>query len=152
MVESARHQLAAEEDVASTSRELSILSELTPEFHTILDLQQLLDRTLVVLCARARCVAHHPPARPAVDELVSAVPSRARGHDHRFAGPNGERRGISGWVFTHRQGQIVDDVRADPRYIGDPRVRSELIGPLVSRGQAVGVCAEPPAWPPQQRT
>jgi len=40
---------AAEEDVASTSRELSILSELTPEFHTILDLQQLLGRTLVVL-------------------------------------------------------------------------------------------------------
>src|SRR6267378_3922625 len=40
---------AAEEEVASTSRELSILSELTPEFHTILDLQQLLDRTLVVL-------------------------------------------------------------------------------------------------------
>jgi diguanylate cyclase (GGDEF)-like protein len=48
-------------------------------------------------------------------------------------------RGISGWVFTHREGQIVDDVRADPRYIGDPRVRSELIVPLVSRGQAVGV-------------
>src|SRR5438445_357938 len=40
---------AAEEEVASTSRELSILSELTPEFHTILDLQQLLDRTLIVL-------------------------------------------------------------------------------------------------------
>jgi diguanylate cyclase (GGDEF)-like protein len=48
-------------------------------------------------------------------------------------------RGISGWVFTHREGQIVDDVRADPRYIGDPRVRSELIVPLVSRGQALGV-------------
>src|SRR5438093_1516021 len=40
---------AAEEEVQTTSRELAILSELTPEFHTILDLQQLLDRTLVVL-------------------------------------------------------------------------------------------------------
>src|SRR5207249_10507294 len=48
-------------------------------------------------------------------------------------------RCISGWVLTHREGQIVDDVRADPRYVGDPRVRSELIVPLVSRGKAVGV-------------
>jgi len=67
--------------------------------------------------------------------------------DHRFAGPNGERSRHLGRVFTHRQGQIVDDVRADPRYIGDPRVRSELIVPLVSRGQAVGVLVlSHPPW------
>jgi len=130
---------AAEEDVASTSRELSILSELTPEFHTILDLQQLLDRTLVVLLravpgASLTILLHDQQS----DELVSRAVAGAWttiDSPSRMASD----RGISGWVFTHREGQIVDDVRADPRYIGDPRVRSELIVPLVSRGQAVGV-------------
>jgi diguanylate cyclase (GGDEF)-like protein len=130
---------AAEEEVASTSRELSILSELTPEFHTILDLQQLLDRTLVVLQravpgASLTILLHDQQS----DELVSRAVAGAWttiDSPSRMASD----RGISGWVFTHREGQIVDDVRADPRYIGDPRVRSELIVPLVSRGQAVGV-------------
>jgi diguanylate cyclase (GGDEF)-like protein len=130
---------AAEEEVQSTSRELSILSELTPEFHTILDLQQLLDRTLVVLeravpGAALTILLHDQQS----DELVSRAVAGAWttvDSPSRMASD----RGISGWVFTHREGQIVDDVRADPRYIGDPRVRSELIVPLVSRGQAVGV-------------
>ncbi|TMG48654.1 MAG: diguanylate cyclase [Chloroflexi bacterium] len=130
---------AAEEEVASTSRELSILSELTPEFHTILDLQQLLDRTLVVLeravpGASLTIMLHDQQS----DELVSRAVAGAWmtvDSPSRVA----TDRGISGWVFTHREGQIIDDVRADPRYIGDPRVRSELVVPLVSRGQAVGV-------------
>src|SRR5256885_13339506 len=49
MVEARGVIQAAEEEVATTSRELQILSELTPEFHEILDLQQLLDRTLGIL-------------------------------------------------------------------------------------------------------
>jgi diguanylate cyclase (GGDEF)-like protein len=130
---------AAEEEVASASRELSILSELTPEFHTILDLQQLLDRTLVVLeravpGASLTIMLHDQQS----DELVVRAVAGAWttiDSPSRLASD----RGISGWVFTHREGQIVDDVRADPRYIGDPRVRSELVVPLVSRGQAVGV-------------
>ena len=119
---------AAEEEVASTSRELSILSELTPEFHTILDLQQLLDRTLVVLeravpGASLTILLHDQQS----DELVSRAVAGAWttiDSPSRMASD----RGISGWVFTHREGQIVDDVRADPRYIGDPRVRMELTG------------------------
>ncbi len=130
---------AAEEEVQSTSRELAILSELTPEFHTILDLQQLLDRTLVVLQravpgASLTILLHDEQTDELVARAVAGVwttvdsPSRIP-----------TDRGISGWVFTHREGQIVDDVRADPRYIGDARVRSELVVPLVSRGRTVGV-------------
>src|SRR3989441_741454 len=130
---------AAEEEVQTTSRELAILAELTPEFHTILDLQQLLDRTLVVLL---RAV---PGASLTIllqdeqtDELVArAVAGAWTTIDSPSRMPTD--RGISGWVFTHREGQIVDDVRADPRYVGDPRVRSELVVPLVSRGRTVGV-------------
>jgi diguanylate cyclase (GGDEF)-like protein len=130
---------AAEDEVQTTSRELAILAELTPEFHTILDLQQLLDRTLVVLQravpgASLTILLHDEQT----DELVArAVAGGWTTVDSPSRIPTD--RGISGWVFNHREGQIVDDVRADPRYIGDARVRSELVVPLVSRGRTVGV-------------
>src|SRR5438552_894957 len=130
---------AAEEEVQTTSRELAILSELTPEFHTILDLQQLLDRTLVVL---QRAVPGASLTILLHDEQTDELVARAvAGTWTTVESPSRipTDRGISGWVFTHREGQIVDDVRADPRYIGDPRVRSELVVPLVSRGRTVGV-------------
>src|SRR2546427_4030863 len=130
---------AAEEEVQTTSRELAILSELTPEFHTILDLQQLLDRTLLVL---QRAVPGASLTILLHDEQTDELVARAvAGTWTTVESPSRipTDRGISGWVFTHREGQIVDDVRADPRYIGDPRVRSELVVPLVSRGRTVGV-------------
>src|SRR5439155_1576094 len=113
---------AAEEEVQTTSRELAILSELTPEFHTILDLQQLLDRTLVVL---QRAVPGASLTILLHDEQTDELVARAvAGTWTTVESPSRipTDRGISGWVFTHREGQIVDDVRADPRYIGDPRV------------------------------
>ncbi|TMF65356.1 MAG: GGDEF domain-containing protein [Chloroflexi bacterium] len=51
----------------------------------------------------------------------------------------GAGRGISGWVLASKEPQLVEDVRADPRYVGDPAVRSELVVPLVSGGRAIGV-------------
>jgi diguanylate cyclase (GGDEF)-like protein len=138
MIEARGAIQAAVEEVATTSRELAILSELTPEFHTILDLQQLLDRTLHILeravpGASLTILLHDEAA----DELVvRAVAGAWTTIDSPSRVPTD--RGISGWVFRHREGQIVDDVRADPRYLGDPRVRSELVVPLVSRGHAVG--------------
>jgi len=32
----------------------------------------------------------------------------------------------------------VDDVRSDPRYLGDPQIRSEMVVTLVSSGRAIG--------------
>ena len=140
MVEARGVIQAAEEAVsAATSRELQILAELTPEFHTILDLQQLLDRTLWIL---ERAVPGASLTILLQDEHTDELVARAvAGGWTTIDSPSRipTDRGISGWVFTHREGQIVDDVRADPRYIGDPRVRSELVVPLVSRGRSVGV-------------
>src|SRR5437867_1311801 len=48
-------------------------------------------------------------------------------------------RGISSWALEHREAQNIEDVRADPRYVGDPNVRSEMVVPLVSAGRAIGV-------------
>ena len=69
--------------------------------------------------------------------VVRAAAGAWRAIDSPMSVPAG--RGISSWVLEHREAQNIEDVRSDPRYVGDPEVRSELIVPLVSGGRAIGV-------------
>ena len=137
----ARGVIEAAEEEVGTSRELAILADLTPEFHTILDLQQLLDRILSIL------LKSMPGSRLTIllredqtdDLVVRALAGLPTGPGTSLRIPSG--RGISGWVLEHRQPQLVDDVHLDPRYMGDPDIRAELIVPLVSAGRPIGVLA-----------
>src|SRR5437899_2792055 len=137
----ARGVIEAAEEEVGTSRELAILADLTPEFHTILDLQQLLDRILSIL------LKSMPGSRLTIllredqtdDLVVRALAGLPTGAGSSLRVPSG--RGISGWVLEHRQPQLVDDVHLDPRYLGDPEIRSEIIIPLVSAGRPIGVLA-----------
>lgn len=128
---------AVEEEVGTASRELAILAELTPEFHTLLDLQQLLDRILQILGR------NFPGASLTIllrDEKTDDLVVRAAAGepvDSPVRVPAG--RGISSWVLEHAEAQNIEDVRSDPRYTGDPQIRSELVVPLVSGGRAIGV-------------
>ena len=139
MIEARGTIQAVEEEVGQTSRELAILAELTPEFHTILDLQQLLDRILAIL------ERNNPGASFTIllrdektdDLVVRAAAGSWTAVESPMRVPAG--RGIAGWVIEHREAQNIEDVRKDPRYVGDPAVRSELIVPLVSGGRAIGV-------------
>jgi diguanylate cyclase (GGDEF)-like protein len=134
----ARGAVAAAEVEVGASRELAILAEITPEFHTLLDMQQLLARILAIL------ERHMPSAAFTIllreESTGDLVVRAAAGSRADLAGPaRVERgRGLSGWVVEHGQAQIVDDVRGDPRYIGDPGVRSEMVVPLASSGRAIG--------------
>jgi diguanylate cyclase (GGDEF)-like protein len=137
----ARGVIEAAEEEVGTSRELAILADLTPEFHTILDLQQLLDRILSILLksmpgSRLTILLREEQTDDLVVRAIAGLPTAA-GTSLRV--PSG--RGISGWVLEHRQPQLVDDVHHDPRYIGDPEIRAELIVPLVSAGRPIGVLA-----------
>jgi GAF domain-containing protein len=78
------------------------------------------------------------------DELVFAVVQgqlRLRLPGHRI--PSGS--GIAGWVAQHREPQVVNNVRSDPRFdsqIDDTfqfRTVSLLCVPMISRGRVVGV-------------
>jgi diguanylate cyclase (GGDEF)-like protein len=137
----ARGVIEAAEEEVGTSRELAILADLTPEFHTILDLQQLLDRILSIL------LKSMPGSRLTIllredqtdDLVVRALAGLPTGGGTSLRVPSG--RGISGWVLEHRQPQLIDDVHLDPRYLGDPEIRSEIIIPLVSAGRPIGVLA-----------
>ncbi|TMG39874.1 MAG: diguanylate cyclase [Chloroflexi bacterium] len=135
----ARGAVAAVEEEMGAGRELAILAELTPEFHAILDLEQLLRRILGII------ERHMPGASLTImlrDERTDELMVRAvAGAWTSVESPSrlGAGRGISGWVLASKEPQLVEDVRADPRYVGDPAVRSELVVPLVSGGRAIGV-------------
>jgi diguanylate cyclase (GGDEF)-like protein len=139
MIEARGTIQAVEDEVGTTSRELAILAELTPEFHTLLDLQQLLDRILQILQRNVPGASFTILLRDEKtdDLVVRAAAGNWIAIDSPPRVPAG--RGISSWVLQHRESQNIEDVRVDPRYVGDPNVRSELVVPLVSGGRAIGV-------------
>lgn len=125
----------------AAARELSILAEITPEFHTLLDLDELLGRILAIL-------HRHIPASQLVillkDQTADELVLRATAGEETTGIPSPRipvGRGIVGWVYEHRQAQIVDDARADPRSIAADWVRAVIVVPLVSGGRAIGVLA-----------
>jgi len=134
----ARGAVAAAEVEMGASREFAILAEITPEFNSILDMAQLLARILQIL------ERHMPGSAFTIllrEEATGDLVVRSAAGSHaELAGPSRveKGRGLSGWVVEHGEAQIVDDVRSDPRFIGNPNVRSEMVVPLVSSGRAIG--------------
>lgn len=140
MVEARGTIAAAEAHVAAaTTRELTILAQITPEFHTLLDVQSLLDRILAILAN------HLAGARLAIlleeEETRDLVVRALGGARSDLTAPTrlAEGRGLQGWVIKQREAVLVEDVRTDPRYVGDPAARCEVIVPLISNGRIIGV-------------
>ena len=135
----ARGAIEQAEQVISGARELAILSELTPTFHSLLDLQQLLERVLGLLEKRM------PGTRLAImldDPLTSDLVLRASAGQWSASAHRRlpKHSGVAGWVMEHGTAQIVDDVQLDPRWIStEDDTRSALVVPLISGGRALGV-------------
>ena len=131
---------AVQREVQEGTRELAILSEITPQFNSLLDLQQLLDRVLTTLERHWSASRLHMLLR---DEHTEELVVRA------VAGDAGTLRmgvrlvrgqGLAGWVLEHREPLNVGDVHQDPRsrQRGDS-VRSRMLVPLINEARAVGV-------------
>jgi diguanylate cyclase (GGDEF)-like protein len=130
----------AEQEIGG-ARELAILSELTPQFHSLLDLDQLLMRVLTTLEKRM------PGARLGIfleDEtsgdlvLRASTGSWAAKAQRRLA----RGRGVASWVMEHAQAQVIDDVLRDPRWVQtEDDTRSALEVPLMAGGRPLGVLA-----------
>jgi len=134
----ARGAVAEVEQELAGARELAILSEITPQFHALLDLQQLLERVLAVLVRRL------PGTRlaimleePVSGDLLLRASAGTWSSLPRARVPRGS--GLAGWVMTNRETQLVEDVKGDPRWISQDDTRSALIVPLLAGGRGVGV-------------
>lgn len=134
-----RGALAQAEQELAGARELAILSEITPEFHTLLDLQQLLERVLGLLEKRMPGTGLGVLlADPASGDLLLRASSGTWPSSGPRHVPKGH--GVVGWVMEHAQAQLVDDVRLDPRWFAlEADTRSALVVPLLAGGRPIGV-------------
>lgn len=121
------------------SRELRILYRIAQETMAVLDVGTLLNRIVAII--RDVMGYYLVTILLPLEKLNQLRVGAQSGYDRDIVGMTIEvDRGITGWAFTHGQPLIVSDVRKDERYFGlDPRVRSEIAFPLISRGRVVGV-------------
>lgn len=131
---------AVQGELQEGTRELAILSEITPQFSALLDLKQLLDRVLKTL------ERHWPEGKLQIllrDEHTEELVVRAVGGPEGAVTPGvrlARGQGLSSWVLANREAVVVDDVHADPR--ARPLAedaRGAMLVPLVNEGRAIGV-------------
>ena len=133
---------AAEREVREGSSELAILAEITPQFHTLLDLKQLLDRMMQSL------ERHWPDSRIHIllrDEHTEDLIVRAVAREEGGLVPGvrlSRGQGLASWVLEHREPLNVEDVRADPRTRQpEGTTRARMLVPLINEARAIGVLA-----------
>ncbi|WP_263409275.1 SpoIIE family protein phosphatase [Terriglobus tenax] len=126
--------------VSRQAQTLTVLSEISKELTSILDLDDLLERVGQLL-------------KRVVDFQMFSIllwNPKSKQFEHRFSTKFGERvqrqhvvepgQGIIGTAAQERMPILVPDVRKDPRYIAyHPETRSELAVPLVYKDQIIGV-------------
>ncbi len=126
--------------VSRQAQTLTVLSEISTEITSILDLDDLLERIGTLL-------------RRVVDFQMFTIllwSERTQQFEHRFSTRYGERVrrergavygvGLIGSAAQLREPILAPDVRKDPRYIAvNADVRSELAVPLLYKGRVTGV-------------
>jgi signal transduction histidine kinase len=134
------YQLAQERIAA-----LTVLQDVARNLTSELDLNKLLRKILhsavTVLKASAGSLLLWDEA---TNELVFVVTDGGAGEALEGQRMSADR-GIAGWVFTHRQPDIVHDVRSDERFyrtIDESlgyRTSSLITVPMITKGQGIGV-------------
>lgn len=126
--------------VSRQAQTLTVLNEISREFTSILDLDDLLERIGLLL-------------KRVIDFQMFTIllwNERTEQFEHRFSSRYGERvtrqrnvslgTGIIGSSAQMREPILAPDVRKDPRYVAEnPETRSELTVPLIYKGQVIGV-------------
>jgi phosphoserine phosphatase RsbU/P len=126
--------------VARQARQLTLLTEISRELSSILNLDQLLKRIADLL---TRLIDYQMFSILLLDASGSTL-------QHRFSLRFKENvqlkhdiplgRGLVGYAAQHGEAVLVPDVSKDPRYIeANPETRSELCIPLIYKDKVIGV-------------
>jgi diguanylate cyclase (GGDEF)-like protein/putative nucleotidyltransferase with HDIG domain len=122
----------------SHARQLAILQRIAGEITAILDIDDLTDHLLRIVCEG---MGYENGFLLTLDDSGERLAIRAAvGPSSGYVGQEMERgQGISWWVMEHGRLQNVVDVQGDTRYVGPPEIRSSLIVPLRIGSERVGV-------------
>jgi sigma-B regulation protein RsbU (phosphoserine phosphatase) len=128
------------ENLLAKSEMLETLNEIGRELSSILDLEQLLKKVAELL---QRVFRYHVFSIMLVDEEEQVLRSRLSVKFNRDAVEKSKiplGKGLVGTAVSKKKSLLINDVTKDPRYIGTlPETRSELVVPLIYKGNAIGV-------------
>ena len=125
--------------VQGQNRTLRVLADVSQEFSSILDLDELLSKIAVTIRALINFDAF---SIFLVDREHGLLRRRfSQRYDERIALDNLELgKGITGAAVEARETLNVGDTSADPRYIAShPDIRSEIAVPLILQDKVIGV-------------
>jgi diguanylate cyclase (GGDEF)-like protein/putative nucleotidyltransferase with HDIG domain len=118
-------------------RQLAILQRLASEISAVLDIDELAERLLRIICD---AMGYENGFLLTLDEAADNLVIRAAvGPSGSYVGqrlPRGQ--GISWWVIEHGKLQNVADGRLDPRFYGPSEIRSVLCVPLQLGDERIG--------------
>ena len=120
------------------TRQLAILQRLASEISAIVDIDDLAQRLLRIVCDSMGYENGFLTTLDDTDDMLvvrAAVGPSIDYLGHRLA----RGQGISWWVVEHGVLQNVRDVHADTRFLGPGEIRSSLIVPLRIGDERVGV-------------
>ena len=118
-------------------RQLAILQRLASEISAVLDIDELAERLLRIICD---AMGYENGFLLTLDDAAENLVIRAAvGPSGSYVGqrlPRGQ--GISWWVIEHGKLQNVADGRLDPRFYGPSEIRSVLCVPLQLGDERIG--------------
>ncbi len=126
------------ESTRTYARELAILQRIAGEITSVLDIDDLADRLLRIVCD---AMGHENGSLLTLSDDGERLTIRgAIGTSADHVGRELARgEGIGWWVMEHGRLQNVPDVQADTRFVGPSGTRSSLVVPLRSGEELVGV-------------
>ncbi|MFN8455281.1 MAG: response regulator [Anaerolineae bacterium] len=129
-------------ELEQRAAQLALINEIGSQIATALDLDSVLDRTAYLVQAK---FGYHHVALFLLDEGVAKLKAIAGSYQTYFP-PNHSQKlsqGIIGWVATHGQKLVANDVEKEPHYISliadRTQTRAELCLPIKVAGSTVGV-------------
>lgn len=132
----------AEAILAQRAAQLALINDIAGKIAAVLDLDSLLDRAARLVYETFN---YHHVALFLLDEDRARLKAIAGSYKSYFP-PNHSQKmsqGIIGWVATHAEKVVANDVSQEPRYISlipeYTETRAELCIPIKVAGQTVGV-------------
>jgi PAS domain S-box-containing protein len=132
----------AEAILAQRAAQLTLINDIASKIAAVLDLDSLLDRAARLVYETFN---YHHVALFLLDEDQAKLKAIAGSYKTYFPPGHSQKmsQGIIGWVATHGEKVVANDVGREPRYISlipdYTETRAELCIPLKIAGQTVGV-------------